>query len=106
MLTNKNYIRVISDNSKIEYTFIPNPINLESIDKLNLIHSNDIYEKYNCRVDITGDLIICSNINILDKFNYIVEETYTQYLEIKNLRDPEKDKWIHNIIDGYAEKKI
>lgn len=106
MSTNKNYIKVISEEPNIRYTFIPSPIDITLISKTSLIQSNDIFTKYEVNANISGELIICSDSNKLNKFNYkIIQETYSEYLEIKSKRDPKKDIWINNIIDGKSEQE-
>jgi len=97
----------IQDNKK--YTFLmDNTISLENINKLELIYTNDIYEKYNACGKFNGQLIVCNDIEKLksidDSKNKIIYETYEQYLESLKKRDLSKDQWIYNIINGTSEQ--
>lgn len=103
---NKSNIKVISDEIDIRYTFIPSPIDINQIEKTAIIQSNDVFAKFAVKANVTGELIVCSDLNALSKFNKkIVKETFEEYLEIKATRDQKKDQWIHNIIDGISEQQ-
>ncbi len=105
-----NFNKTITSNKFIEvlpnydYTFIPDEVPIESLIKLNKIQSNDIYEKYKVMSNITGNLICCKDKSKINKKqNKITKETYDEYINFINSYDISKDKWIYNIIDGYAE---
>lgn len=90
----------------INYKFIPSQIhNLNSIKKDKLVLKNDIYEKYKATALIDGELIICNDLNQMRRFEKrIIRETYDDYLKYISKRDPKKDQWIYNIIDGTSEQ--
>ena len=90
----------------INYKFIPSKINnLDSIKKDKLVLKNDIYEKYKATAEIDGELIICNDINQMRRFEKkVIRETYDDYLKYIVKRDPKKDQWIYNIIDGVSEQ--
>ena len=98
-------MQVTIDN--VNYKFIPSRLSsLDSIKKNESVLKNDIYEKYKAIVEIEGELIICNDINQMKRFEKkIVRETYQDYLKYIKYRDPKKDQWIYNIIDGTSEQE-
>lgn len=97
-------MQVTIDN--INYKFIPCRFyKTDSILKNKLLLKNDIYEKYSATAEIEGELIICNDINQMRRFEKkIIRETYSDYLNYIKYRDPKKDQWIYNIIDGISEQ--
>lgn len=91
----------------INYKFIPSRLStLDSIIKKEMVLKNDIYEKYKATAEIEGELIICNDTNQLKKFEKrIIRESYEDYLKYIMKRDPKKDQWIYNIIDGISEQE-
>ena len=90
----------------INYKFMPSRLSsIESIKKNELVLKNDIYEKYKATAEVEGELIICNDINQMRRFEKkLVRETYHDYLKYIKYRDPKKDQWIYNIIDGTSEQ--
>lgn len=91
-----------------KYTFVSKS---DWIEKIEYIHDgpifhNDMYAKYETKINnLDGELIVCSNINKLDKFcKKIVNETYLEYRELISKRDWSKEQWVYNILDGNAEQ--
>jgi len=86
--------------------FIPKSNWTENIIKKNLVFENDIYKKYKSTLkNISGELIICSNLDKLEQMGkIIVEESYEEYLNFISKRNFSKEKWIYNILDGLAEQ--
>lgn len=66
---------------------------------------NDLYEKHQVEVLVQGEMLICNDISKMKVYSRkIKKETYTQYLiKIAN-RDPAKDQWIYNILDGLSDQ--
>jgi m7GpppX diphosphatase len=95
---------------KIKYNFIPNDSNNKWIEealanKKESHFSNDIYEKYYTNFSIKGEMIVCKNYKKQDVFcKRVIPETYEQYIEFLSKRDPTKDQWVYNILDGKAEQ--
>jgi hypothetical protein len=84
---------------------IPDPVKIDKVIIKELLQSNDIYEKYRCTTEITGELIICKNNKLNTTFeNKIIQETYEEYIEEKKSRNMLKDQWIYNIVDGHSEQ--
>lgn len=92
----------------INYKLIPSSISsLDRIKKNELIFKNDIYEKYRATAEVECELIICNDINLMPRFEKkIIRETYQDYLKYIKYRDPKKDQWIYNIIDGTSEQEL
>lgn len=90
----------------INYKFIPSKLNdVNTVVKHKLKLKNDIYEKYDATAQIDGELIICNDRKMLRQYEKkLVKETYSDYLKHLHERDPKKDKWIYNIIDGSSEQ--
>ena len=97
-------MQVVMNN--INYKFIPSKIsNVDNIQKNELVLKNDIYEKYRATAEIEGELIICNDISEIRRFEKkIIRETYEDYVKYIKYRDPKKDQWIYNIIDGTSEQ--
>jgi m7GpppX diphosphatase len=92
----------------INYKLIPSSISsLDRIKKNELIFKNDIYEKYRATAELECELIICNDINVMPRFEKkIIRDTYQDYLKYIKYRDPKKDQWIYNIIDGTSEQEL
>lgn len=90
----------------INYKFIPSSVvSFENISKNKITFANDIYKKYESTATISGELIVCNDatkMKITEK--KIMQETYQSYLKTLENRDPKKDKWIYNILDGSSEQ--
>ena len=98
------------ENNKF-YKFLPNHITtLNNINMEEKIFDNDIFEKYKCTLQLQGELIVCNQANIIADNNNnnkykIIKETYEIYQKYISLMNPEKDRWIYNIIDGLEEQE-
>jgi diadenosine tetraphosphate (Ap4A) HIT family hydrolase len=92
----------------INYKFIPSSVkSFDKIIKNNKTMENDIYEKYEAIAEISGELIICNDVTkIRDIDKKIIRESYEEYIKTLQQRDPNKDKWIYNIIDGKSEQQL
>jgi m7GpppX diphosphatase len=99
-------MQVTIDNTN--YKLIPSKISsLDKIKKNELVFKNDIYEKYSATAELECELIICNDINLMRHFEKkIIRETYEDYLKYIRYRDPRKDQWIYNIIDGISEQHL
>jgi len=95
----------VTINNK-NYLFIPSTVtSFEDIIKNKKTMENDIYEKYEATAEISGELIICNDITKMKRFDKkIIRESHKSYLKTLEHRDPKKDKWIYNIIDGESEQ--
>jgi m7GpppX diphosphatase len=91
----------------VNYKFIPSKvISFDQIVRNNKTMENDIYEKYEATAEISGELIICNDITKMKHTEKkLVRETYEEYLKTLEKRDPNKDKWIYNIVDGTSEQE-
>jgi len=91
----------------INYKFIPSRVTtFDKIIKNNKTMENDVYEKYESTAEVSGELIICNDITKMKRTEKkIIRETYEEYLKSLQKRDPNKDKWIYNIIDGSSEQE-
>ena len=99
-------MQVTIDNTN--YKLIPSNISsLDKIKKNQLVFKNDIYEKYSATAEVDCELIICNDINLMRRFEKkLIRETYEEYLKYIKYRDPRKDQWIYNIIDGISEQNL
>ena len=91
----------------INYRFIPSKVtSFDSIIKEKKIMENDIYEKYEAKAEITGEIIICKDVTQMkQRVKRLVQEDYKTYLQTLDKRDYKKDIWIYNIIDGISEQE-
>ena len=91
----------------INYKFIPHKVsNIDKTMKINKTMENDIYEKYEATAIVDGELIICKDVTKLkQRVKKLVQEDYDTYLQTLEKRDPKKDVWIYNIIDGISEQE-
>ena len=91
----------------ISYRFIPSKVtSFDSIIKENQTLKNDIYEKYEARTEISGELIVCKDVTQMkQRVKKLVQEDYKTYLQTLEKRDTKKDIWIYNIIDGISEQE-
>jgi hypothetical protein len=89
-----------------EYSLKINKENVKNNIIVNdLIVKNDVFEKYNYKLEIEGEIIICKDKTKSKNFiNKIKKETYEEYLNIINSYNIEKDKWIYNILDKISEE--
>ena len=89
------------------YRFIPSKVtSFDSIIKENQTLKNDIYEKYEAKAEISGELIICKDVTQMkQRVKKLVQEDYETYLQTLEKRDAKKDIWIYNIIDGISEQE-
>lgn len=92
--------------ANVNYQFIPSKVlNFAGITRNTLILQNDIYEKYAATAEISGELIVCNdNTKMASRERKLKRETYLEYTQTIEKRDPAKDAWIYNILDGIAEQ--
>ena len=91
----------------ISYRFIPSKVtSFDSIVKEKKTMENDIYEKYEAKAEISGELIVCKDVTQMkQRVKKLVQEDYETYLQTLEKRDHKKDIWIYNIIDGISEQE-
>jgi m7GpppX diphosphatase len=91
----------------VNYKFIPHKIdNIEKTMKIKKTMENDIYEKYEATAIVDGELIICKEVTQMkQRVRKLVQEDYETYLQTLENRDPKKDQWIYNILDGISEQE-
>jgi len=91
----------------INYKFIPSKVTtFDTIVKNKKTMENDIYEKYEATAEISGELIVCNDVaKMKNSEKKIIRESYKSYLKTLENRDPKKDKWIYNILDGTSEQE-
>jgi len=91
----------------VNYKFIPSKVtSFDQIVRNKKTMENDIYEKYEATAEISGELIICNDVTKMKHTEKkLVRETYEEYLISLQKRDPNKDKWIYNIVDGSSEQE-
>ncbi len=91
----------------ISYRFIPSQVyNIEKTMKIKKTMENDIYEKYEATAIVDGELIICKDASHMkQRVKKLVREDYEMYMQTLEKRDPKKDIWIYNIIDGISEQE-
>ena len=91
----------------VNYKFIPSKVtSFDQIVRNNKTMENDIYEKYEATAEISGELIICNDVTKMKHTEKkLIRETYEEYLKTLERRDPNKDKWIYNIVDGTSEQE-
>jgi m7GpppX diphosphatase len=89
------------------YKFTPSIISdFSKISKKDMIFENDIYQKFNATTETFGELIICNDTTrMIKKSINFTGETYSEYLSSLEKRDPKKDVWIYNIINGISEQE-
>lgn len=99
-------LHYIDKDSGKKYTFIPSSKWIDNIIEHDNIFSNDIYKKYKSTLNnLSGELIICSDINKIDGFcKKIVQETFEEYIQFISMRDFKKEQWVYNILDGISEQ--
>jgi len=92
--------------ANVHYQFIPSKVlNFAGITRKTLILKNDIYEKYAATSEISGELIVCHDkTKMANRAKKLARETYAEYMQTIEQRDPTKDAWIYNILDGIAEQ--
>ena len=91
----------------INYKFIPSKVSsFDTIVKNKKTMENDIYEKYEAIAEVAGELIICNDVTKMRRLEKkLVKESYQDYLKMLEKRDPKKDQWIYNVIDGLSEQE-
>jgi len=91
----------------VNYKFIPHKVdNIEKTMKVKKTMENDIYEKYEATAIVDGELIICKDASSMkQRVKKLVQEDYETYLQTLEKRDPKKDIWIYNILDGISEQE-
>ena len=91
----------------ISYRFIPSHVyNIEKTMKNKKTMENDIYEKYEATAIVDGELIISKDASQMkQRVKKLVREDYEMYMQTLEKRDPKKDIWIYNIIDGISEQE-
>lgn len=91
----------------ISYRFIPSKVtSFDGIIKESQTLKNDIYEKYEAKAEISGELIVCKDVTQMKhRVKKLVQEDYETYLQTLDKRDDKKDIWIYNIIDGISEQE-
>jgi m7GpppX diphosphatase len=99
-------MQVTIDN--INYKFLPSSVtSFDKIIKNKKTMENDVYEKYEATAEISGELIVCNDVTKMKHTEKkIIRETYEEYIKGLQKRDPNKDKWIYNIIDGTSEQEL
>lgn len=91
----------------VHYKFLPSRLSEgKDIVKRAATMKNDVYEKFEATASVDGELIVCKDVQCLRRsVKKIVRETYEDYLSTIEKRDPKKDKWIYNILDGTSEQE-
>jgi hypothetical protein len=91
----------------VNYKFIPSKVyNIEKTMKVKKTMENDIYEKYEATAIVDGELIICKDVSQMKQHvKKLLQEDHETYLQTLENRDPKKDQWIYNIIDGISEQE-
>ena len=90
-------------NRNIKWKIIPNKV----VDWIGIEKSIQLYKmiymkKHQIDVLIQSRLLLCNEITKIKVYsNKIKKETYQEYLDKIKSRDPIKDQWIYNIIDGF-----
>ncbi len=86
--------------------FIPQSvISFERVQLIKQTLDNDVYQKYDATTKVKGEFIVCKDPKKLKKYSKkLVKESYEEYLMVLDNRDPTKDLWIYNILDGIAEQ--
>jgi diadenosine tetraphosphate (Ap4A) HIT family hydrolase len=95
----------ILDNKYLK--FIPSTVlNFENISKNEKKIDNDDFQKFAATTEISGELIVCNDLSKMNlrSINY-TEETYDEYLTLLEKRNPKKDIWIYNIMNGISEQE-
>ena len=92
----------------INYKFLPYSVtSFDTVKKNKKTMENDVYEKYEATAEVSGELIVCNDVTKMKRTEKkIIRETYEEYLKSLQKRDPNKDKWIYNIIDGTSEQEL
>ena len=97
-------MELIEGNSKHKF----NPINVlsfENIVKNKCIFKNDVFSKYETTLLVKGEYILCKDISKLKSYSKCIrKESYQEYCDYIQKRDPNKDQWIYNIINGVEEQ--
>jgi hypothetical protein len=90
----------------IKHKFIPNKVlSFKNIDKSTCIFKNDVFSKFETILLVKGEYILCEDTNKLKVYSKrIRKESYQEYCEYIQTRDPKKDQWIYNIIRGTDEQ--
>ncbi len=90
------------------YKFIPSLSSVE-VKSMNECLNNDVHQKYEATIQMNGEMISSSLEESSDgkksREKKLIKESYEDYLQMIANRNPKKDKWIYNIIDGTAEQE-
>ena len=72
---------------------------------LSTLLQNDLYEKHQVEVLVHGEMLVCNDVSKMKVYSKKVKkETYEEYLNKIASRDPAKDQWVYNILDGISEQ--
>lgn len=92
----------------IKKKIIPGKVINWSSDSIKIIGTtlqNDLYEKHQVEVLVMGEMLVCNDLTKMKIYNKKVsKETYQEYLNKIATRDPAKDQWVYNILDGVSEQ--
>jgi diadenosine tetraphosphate (Ap4A) HIT family hydrolase len=93
--------------NNVNYKFIPSKVyNIEKTMKVKKTMENDIYEKYEATAIVDGELIVCKDVSQMkQRVRKLVREDFEMYMQTLENRDPKKDIWIYNVIDGISEQE-
>jgi m7GpppX diphosphatase len=93
--------------NNVNYKFIPSKVyNIEKTMKVKKTMENDIYEKYEATAIVDGELIVCKDVSQMkQRVRKLVREDFEMYMQTLENRDPKKDQWIYNILDGISEQE-
>lgn len=86
--------------------FIPQAVvSFEQVELFKQTLNNDVYQKYDAATKVNGEFIVCKDPKKMKKYSKkLVQESFEEYLMVLDSRDPAKDLWIYNILDGAAEQ--
>lgn len=90
----------------VQKKIIPNKvIDWDTVKIVGTTLKNDLYEKHQVEVLIQGEMVVCNDISKMKVYSRkIKKETYAEYLDKIAARDPSKDQWVYNIVDGISEQ--
>ncbi len=92
----------------IKKKIIPNKVinwSPEAIKIINTTLKNDLYEKHQVEVLVQGEMLVCNDLTKMKVYSKKVKkETFDEYQEKIKSRDPAKDQWVYNILDGISEQ--
>ncbi len=93
-------------DGNIKWKIIPSSVvDWDQVKKLSTSLLNDLYEKHQVEVLMQGEMLVCNDITKMKVYSKkIKKETYQEYLDKIASRDPAKDQWVYNILDGLSEQ--